>query len=370
MHWFPPWREQLQRPHQLPGTSDIQRSPGPAASAIRHPEPPLLPVVPGKGMLVNVLQLAELAKRTAWAVKGIIPEESIGFLFGPSGSYKSFLALDYAMHRCYGLDWLGKKTKQAVPVYVAAEGAGFVWKRIRAWHDFHGLDWRDCPIQLVRKAIDLNTQAHEVRRDIVATGIQPGDIIVDTLSQTLGSANENENRDVAAYLQKLGAELRDVFGSTVLIIHHTGHNSQDRMRGAAALGMNADFVFGLRQDAKFRATLKCYKQKDDEKSEPAPFLMHKRTLELDEDGEPITSLAAAHSPQVGAGSEGSKPETQRDLFMRLLAVHRDEDALRQAFDKESGITNSTTRRTAWSKQRKHAIDRGAAVFRGGECWPT
>lgn len=93
-------------------------------------------------MLVNVLQLAELA----WAVKGIIPEKSIGFLFGPSGSYKSFVALDYAIHRCYGLDSMGKKTKHAVPVYVAAEGAVFLWKRIRAWHDCHSLDWRDCPI--------------------------------------------------------------------------------------------------------------------------------------------------------------------------------------------------------------------------------
>lgn len=366
MHCFPPWREQLQAPPQHPGTSEIQESLSPTASDRFQPAPPPLPVVPGQGMLVNVLQLAELAKRTAWAVKGIIPEESIGFLFGPSGSYKSFVALDYAMHRCYGLDWLGKKTKQAVPVYVAAEGAVFLWKRIRAWHNCHGLDWRNCPIQFVRKAIDLNTHVHELRRDIVATGIQPGDIIVDTLSQTLGSANENENKDVAAFLQKLGAELRDAFGSTVLIIHHTGHNSQDRMRGAVALGANVDFVFGIRKAGEFRATLKCYKQKEDAESGPVTFGMHKRTVELDEDGDPVTSLVAAHSPQEGAGSEGSK-ESQRELFMRLLTVHRDESSLRQAFEEESGITNPTTRRTAWSKQRKHAIETGAAVFRDGGC---
>ena len=76
------------------------------------------------------------------AVKGLIPEQSIGFIFGASQTFKSFIALDYALHRAYGMRWMGRKTRQAVPVYLAAEGGAGIMRRIEAWHLARNRDWR------------------------------------------------------------------------------------------------------------------------------------------------------------------------------------------------------------------------------------
>ena len=66
----------------------------------------------------------------AWAVKGLVPAEGLGFIFGGSGAFKSFIALDYAMHRTYGMRWLGRKTAKATVVYLAAEGGAGLMRRI------------------------------------------------------------------------------------------------------------------------------------------------------------------------------------------------------------------------------------------------
>ena len=57
-------------------------------------------------------------------------------LFGGSGSFKSFIALDAGLHIAHGLPWMGRRTKQGQVVYLAArytpEGA---WKFTRSVDD-------------------------------------------------------------------------------------------------------------------------------------------------------------------------------------------------------------------------------------------
>jgi RecA-family ATPase len=56
-------------------------------------------------------ELAILSKGRSWLVKGLIPSDGIGILFGPSRSYKSFTAIDCMSHIAHGKDWCGRKTK-------------------------------------------------------------------------------------------------------------------------------------------------------------------------------------------------------------------------------------------------------------------
>ncbi len=73
-----------------------------------------------------------------WLVKGIVPAEGVGSVYGQSGTYKSFLALDLLAHISSRKEqWFGRKVKGASCVYVPFEGRGGIPDRVRAWRDAH-----------------------------------------------------------------------------------------------------------------------------------------------------------------------------------------------------------------------------------------
>lgn len=316
-----------------------------------------------------VLTLAELNIRAAairWAVKGAIPEASIGMFFGASGAFKSFVALDYALHRAWGLRWLGRKTKQAPQVYLAAEGGAGIMRRVLAWHQQRNLDWRQCPMFVVAVPMVLRTQSRRLAASIRETGIHPGDIIVDTLSQTY-DGDENSATEMADWLRVIGTELRDVFNATVLVIHHTGHSNTERPRGSSAITANADFLYGcFRDEQQMLATLECVKQKDGDKIEPATFTLTKQVLGKDEDGDEISSLSAAHADSAQAVLESAR-KTRSGSLMRLLEAvdtGRPEKEVRLAFYSSMPDSSPDARQKAFVRAMNTALSAGALLREG------
>ena len=72
-----------------------------------------------------------------------MPKDDLVVLFGASGTFKSFLAIDMALHIAHGLPWLGRKTAAGSVVYVAAEGAGGLRKRLAAYARHHSISLAD-----------------------------------------------------------------------------------------------------------------------------------------------------------------------------------------------------------------------------------
>jgi hypothetical protein len=68
-------------------------------------------------------QLQSLPK-TTWRVKGLFPDKGLASIYGPSGSGKSFLALDLMAAIVLGTSFYGGKTNTCPVVYVALEGTG------------------------------------------------------------------------------------------------------------------------------------------------------------------------------------------------------------------------------------------------------
>lgn len=314
-----------------------------------------------------VLTVDELHKRASairWAVKGLVPERGIGFFYGASQAFKSFIVLDYALHRAYGMRWMGRRTKQAVPVYLAAEGGAGLMRRIDAWHKARSMDWRKCPMRVVIVPLTLRTKASMLRRAVDATGIKCGDVIVDTMSQTF-TGNENSNDEVAEFLRVLGTELRDALECTVTIVHHSGHSATERPRGASAIIANVDFAFGVfREEKELLATLVAEKVKDAERPDDQTFELSVQQLGNDEDGDPITSLSArhinnaeellaVHSREVSAGRNGR--------HAAILAVAQNgmtEKALRHAFYEAIESTDPEVRKKAFYRARDWAVKQG------------
>lgn len=329
------------------------------------------PEFPPEGLVLTLEQLHARSASVRWAVKGIIPEQGVGFFYGASQAFKSFITLDYALHRTYGMKWLGRKTKQATPIYLAAEGGAGLMRRIEAWHQARGMDWRKCPMRVVIVALTLRTQAKHLREAIEAADVAPGDVIVDTMSQTY-SGDENSNTEVAEWLRILGLELRDALCTTVVIVHHTG-KAGESLRGASAMFNNTDFVLSVERDGKeLLATLDFPKTKDAERPEPQTFELSVQQLGRDEDGDPITSLAArhinnaqaladAHRREAGAGRGG------RNMLLVSLAQNgMRERELRKVFYEAIPEADPEARKKAFYRARDWAMKSGYFEIAGDD----
>ena len=319
---------------------------------------------PDLSLVLDMAQLHARAASAAWAVKGLVPEQGLGFLFGGSGAFKSFLALDYALHRCYGMRWLGRRTRQAVPVYIAAEGGAGLMRRIDAWHRDRGMLWQDCPMRVVIQPLMLSTKATILADTIKSLTLTIGDVIVDTMSQTF-TGNENSNDEVADWLRTLGTELRDELKCTVMVIHHTGHVATERPRGASAIISNVDFAFGIFRDGtEMLATMEFAKVKDSERPESVSFSLTKLVLGLDEDGDQITSLAARHLSTAEDVNEAMALEAsegrggRNHVLMSLIQNGMLEKDLRKLFGDELDITDPDSRRQAYHRAKSWATTKG------------
>lgn len=329
------------------------------------PEP-----IPVDGLVLTLEQLHERAKSVRWAVKGVIPEQGIGFFYGASQAFKSFITLDYCLHRAYGMKWLGRKTKQAIPVYLAAEGGAGLMRRIHAWHQARGMDWRNCAMRVVIVPLTLRTHARTLREAIQAAGIEPGDVVIDTMSQTF-TGDENSNDQVAEFLRILGTELRDLLACTVSIVHHTG-KAGDTLRGASAMFNNTDFVLAVSRDGKeLLATIDFQKTKDSETPDPQTFELTVQQLGKDEDGDAITSLAARHLNNADALIEAHKREGaagrggRGDVLMRMVHAGMTERELRKGFyEALADVSDPDAKKKAFYRARDWATKSGFIEIAG------
>lgn len=313
--------------------------------------------------ILTLEQLREQAKTVKWMVKHVVPAESIGVMYGGSGTFKSFIAIDLALHIAHGLPWLGKKTQQGKVLIVAAEGGAGLWRRIVAWHREHRLKWAGAPIWVLPIAVDLGSDCSRVQAAMAALDVTPDLVVVDTLSQTF-AGEENSAAEISGYLRELGLYFRNSWGATVLVVHHTGHQATERPRGSSAIRSNVDFMFGVYRDEKeMLATLECAKQKDGELFAAVTFSLKVIDLDKDEDGDSITSLVArsikggdevvsfmAHEASRGRGG-------RNHLFLEVALNGMEEKKVRTVFY-ESIDGDIEAKRQAYNRARKWAINAG------------
>lgn len=314
--------------------------------------------------LLTLAELRDQAHTVTWLVKNIIPADSLGMVFGASQTFKSFIALDAALHVAHGLPWLGRRTKQGDVIYLAAEGGTGLWKRIHAWHKARRIPYDKTPMTVVPVAMDLTQDAWKIVEAAQAKGVTPSLVVIDTLSQTY-AGEENSANEVAAYFRELGARIRQLWHCAVMIIHHSGHTATERPRGSTAMMANVDWMFGVHRDEKeLLATLSCTKQKDTEPFQDAAFSLTSMTVHVDEDGDEIRSLVARHLSSTEELQEAMERESKagrgghNHLLMSLLQNGILETDLRQLFYRECGLDSADSRKKAWQRASSWAKGRG------------
>jgi hypothetical protein len=266
-----------------------------------------------------------------WLIKGLLPKEGIGTFFGNSGTYKSFSAINIALHVATGEPWAGRKVIQADAVYVASEGAAGAAKRINGAMEANGAD--DPPLYLISKPVNFGTGTEDAGTlivDLEAQGIEPGCIVVDTLSASMAGGDEN-GPGMAMFLMNC-QKVAQHFRCFVMPLHHVGHNGEKRERGHSSLIGNVDVRILCERPDNRQATLEWVKVK--EGPDGIKFRLELDVVEFgeDRDGDSITTLAVKSAEQVEAepklaSKKVSVPQQERLLLntvqLALIEAGRD-----------------------------------------------
>lgn len=202
-----------------------------------------------------------------WLLRSILPACSTVGLYGPGGSFKSFVALDLLAHVASGrTEWADSALNlDAAPrpvVYVSGEGA--VGPRLRAWEAKHGVSEALAENFLVCEAVDLgdvdDRSALKAEIDRLLAGRPPAIICFDTLARATPGQEENSNRDMGAIVKVLDG-FKDAYQTCVMAIHHTPKNDLT-WRGATAVWNALDSALLLKRGHGTAASMVLTRQKD------------------------------------------------------------------------------------------------------------
>lgn len=255
--------------------------------------------------------------RPSWLIRDVIEQGVIAILLGPRGTYKSFIALHWAMTIAI---------EGSPVVMISAEGSGLD-RRFRAWLTRYAPKVKpgNIPVYALEQRVDFNSLESILAlcAEIDALESPPVLILIDTFSKNSGGLDENSNSEVKGFIAHLDVQLKRRYGATVLLVHHTGHQIQSRARGASALEADTDAAYVInRSPGTMEVTVSRERFKDSGDLPPLAYRAEVIGLgEDDDDGRPVTSLVLVPiDPQtISTQQRGNAPRglRQRDLLKAL-----------------------------------------------------
>jgi hypothetical protein len=171
-------------------------------------------------------------------IANVLPAAQVSVLFGPSNSFKSFLAIDMLCSIASGRAWHGLAVEQGPVLYIVTEGAHeAVAKRIVGWFEDKAL-----PIEVGNAAIGI------IKVPVIMNRIGDVDALIATIREGLpgcklavfdllaGSmeGSEADSEIVTAWVRGT-QRLADELTCTQLHVTHSGYSDATRGRGHSHL---------------------------------------------------------------------------------------------------------------------------------------
>jgi hypothetical protein len=264
----------------------------------REPEPMLQAAAPGQPSLGFTVQLRHVAdivdenREPEWLLHHIIEAKVVAVLAGPRASFKSFIALDWAM----------RIATAGNPVALLSGEGGGLGRRVKAWMQTFGggQDLRKLPILALERPLNLNREEEMTMlvEAVDKAGIRPSLVVIDTLSKFSAGMDENSNQEVAEYLSSVSRFIRERYEASVLIVAHSGHGDSDRPRGASALMANPDSEFIVKRATQPPNHVEVTRQRFKDTGELPNLAYEAEVIDLgaaDRYGERLTSLIMRES---------------------------------------------------------------------------
>jgi len=259
-----------------------------------------------------------------WIIKGLLPKEGMGVVYGRPGCGKSLVVLDISLRTAAGMAWRGLKTKPCPVSYIASEGGGAFANRVVSWCAEYGAP---CPPGFRFSTAMLNLRSDETDALALIQDVQihqPGCglVVIDTLSRNIAGGNENAAEDMGAFVNlcdRISKELRCL----VLIVHHTGKDEARGARGHSLLLGAVSTEIEITRKQGEPGAIKVTKQRDGADGAEYGFVLKAAALGTDEDGDPVTSAVAidADAPKRKPRPQGRIQELVHDAFYQFVLDH-------------------------------------------------
>jgi hypothetical protein len=203
------------------------------------------------------------------------------------------------------------------------EGQAGLQKRVKAWIKARGVGLPK-DFHLILDSFHL-TDFDDVQN--LAAVIPKGAVVfIDTLNRAAPTADENASKDMGAIIE--GANmLRLLTDGLVVLVHHTGKDTAQGMRGHSSLFAALDGAIEVKRNNAGR-TWTVAKTKDGEDGKTTPFELLVHNLGSDEDGEAITSCTVeaanasifAKAPPSYAGPKNALKEITQVILSGVGTV--------------------------------------------------
>ena len=177
-----------------------------------------------------------------WTVRGVLPNNGIGAIYGAPSSGKTFLALDLAFAIATGKYWFGNPTIQRPVAYIALEGSHGIRQRMAAWEQSNlcttpkNLNFVTAPVS-VEDGIAWQALSKEIGSTLGAGAI----VFIDTLNRASPTADENTSASMGKIIES-AKYMADIVNGFVMFIHHAGKDAGKGLRGHSSLLAALDTV--------------------------------------------------------------------------------------------------------------------------------
>lgn len=273
-------------------------------------------------------------------VQGLLFTNTLAWLAGSSGTFKSFIAADLAFrYAAEDMDYHGRRMTSGRALLVVAEGAaGYADRRV-AWEREHGREIKDvviypAPLQLADVQKEMPALLHHLKEEKEA-GQGYGLIVFDT--QAMCTVGVDENTSEMNLVINVLHRIREASGACVLTVHHFGKTESKGMRGSSMIYAAADTVIVVdREKESLEVTLSTGGEHGKQKDAVAEkdFLtlkMRARQVGLDFFNDPIDSLVPIPAdiiPEDVPDAEPLPEVAELDLFyLKALGTFEGDGAL-------------------------------------------
>jgi|DEB0MinimDraft_6_1074348.scaffolds.fasta_scaffold08240_3 hypothetical protein len=316
--------------------ADIHIAPDKAQPAVSHAtsDTPLPRPIERQ---IKIRTLGELRSTPppSFLVADYLIENTFAVLYGAPASYKSFVAMDWALSIAHGVDWNDRPVAQGAVLYLAMEGQAGIATRAEAWHRERGLEDTDVPFYAVTQPIgmampdapDVTLLKNSI--DEVLGGVKPSLICCDTLARSFsssGGAEENSATDMGMFVRSADL-LREWYDCTFLTVHHV--SKAGGMRGSSALLGAVDTAMECRREPDSdKMKLVVTKQKDVGESDELWLEAKEVRFVQDAFAQEQSSLVLEPSdkPKRKVAKPSQAKETALEVLRELLASeHREDD---------------------------------------------
>lgn len=289
------------------------------------------------GSRFRTLTTAELMQLPPpnFVLEPFLVRNALNLLFGASGSYKSFIALDWACCIASGQSWHGTSVEQGPVLYIAGEGSGGIPKRLDAWAKARRVPLPD-EMTWIPEPIPLRdgSAVEWICEYLAGWESPPALVVVETFARALAGGNENSSDDVGTLIAGLD-RIRVETNAAILITHHTGWEHVGRERGWSGFPAALDTSILVDRRAPLTVKLTRRKAKDAEEFEAVHLSLHPcngslvvvRAVDpVDERDKDIRDRVLAYiAANPGAGQNdiekhaGARREDVRQVLSQLIA---------------------------------------------------